>query len=177
MSAAKYGKTRPTATANAHKAAGNWAGNVSRILRTGGVRARGASDPAIEETLRVKASEVGMCTVLADYDNPRDAASEIEHAEAILRAAGYTVERGDIVDSGEPILKLLVTRNSTAALASHWKKRKDPMKRTYYQSQWWPAWVIDVTDDGFVVRQGKAQPEPPFETLVEAVAYVEEQPR
>lgn len=168
-----YGKARPTATANFHKAAGNWAGNVSRILRKGDMSPRGGSDPTSKEALRVRSGEVGRCTVVADFDLHSLAVTQIEQAAAILTRAGYTVERSDADRDGTPIPRLVVTRVA-ADVADHWKRRKDPMRRTFYQSQRWPAWTIDVTDDGFVTRQGKTVHGEPFATLYEATAFVEE---
>lgn len=176
------GRALPTATSNRHKPAGNWAAGVSRTLRKGGLHGvRGGSDPSSAESLRVKASEVGQCWVIADIDNPSRAIAAIETAEQILTGAGYTTKRVDIEPEG--IRRLNVTRpappapNPTSATpAPAWKRRpKNVLGKVTYEHRWFPGWVVTVTDAGFVVTAPKRYtvPTEPFATLDAATTWIE----
>jgi hypothetical protein len=185
MSRRAEGRALPTATANAHKPAGNWAAGVSRALRKGGLRVRGGSDPSINQDLRVKAGEVGMCTVVADFDHPRVAEQMIQAAAEILTAAGYTTKRVDIDGTieGDIIRRLVVTRPAPPAPkttpggnpAPTWKRRKNVLGEVTYEHRWFPGWVVTAADAGFVVTAPKRYtvPTEPFATLAAATTWIE----
>lgn len=154
----------------ATKAAGNFAGRVSRVLRNHVGGAVGSSyRRQDQEGLMITADTATRCTVSARYST--DAHAEHKMADAVLelKRAGFVVT--PVGDS-----KKFIHVERGADLPEGWKKRKSILPGvTNWEHRWYPGWTVErrpQTTQYFVTRMRTE--DVPFDDLLEAIAYIVE---
>lgn len=154
----------------ATKAAGNFAGRVSHVLRNHVGGGFGAAQARVgQEGLMVMADTATRCTISARYDDEDYAERKTADAVLELKRAGYVVE--PVADS-----KTFIYVQRGADLPDGWKKRKSILPGvTNWEHRWYPGWTVErrPASTQYIVTRTRTE-DVPFDDLLDAIAYIVE---
>lgn len=153
----------------ATKAAGNFAGRVSHVLKNHVGGGFGSAQGRVgQEGLMVQADTTTRCFVSARYDDKEFAERKTADAVLELKRAGYVAE---LVDESTTFISV----QRGADLPDGWKKRKSILPGvTNWEHRWYPGWTVERRPDSTVYYVKRRRNEDvPFDLLLDAIEYIE----